>query len=136
MIADRYGWLLDVYPGRGGAVVWLLGEDGERHGLWAPFPVSFFAAGLGVANMVPILFSAAGNHPNLPSANAISIVTMVGYCGILVAPASIGFIAEHAGYRMTYAGLSLLLIVVALLAARAADADGTKAVAPAAPQAA
>ena len=28
MIADLYGWLLDVYPGRGGAVVWLLGEDG------------------------------------------------------------------------------------------------------------
>jgi DNA polymerase-2 len=45
MIADLYGWLLDVYPGRGGAVVWLLGEDGARHRLWAAFPVSFFAAG-------------------------------------------------------------------------------------------
>jgi MFS family permease len=118
----------------------LLGAAGLMGGAVAPYDwvaiVSFFVAGLGVANMVPILFSAAGNHPRLPSANAISIVTMVGYCGILVAPASIGFVAEHAGYRMTYTALSLLLIVVALLAARAADADGTKAVTRAAPQAA
>jgi MFS family permease len=83
--------------------------------------ISFFIAGLGIANMVPILFSAAGNHPRLPSANAISIVTMVGYCGILVAPSTIGFVAEHLGFRPTYAGLSLVLVLVAVLAARAAD---------------
>ncbi|MDZ4086305.1 MAG: MFS transporter [Tabrizicola sp.] len=93
--------------------------------------VSFFVAGLGIANMVPILFSAAGNHPRLPSASAISIVTMVGYCGILVAPSSIGFVAEHVGFRPTYAGLALVLVLVALLAARAADADGTKVLTPA-----
>jgi fucose permease len=87
---------------------------------------SFALAGLGVANMVPILFSAAGNHPRLPSASAISIVTMVGYCGILVAPSSIGFLAEHAGFRPTYAGLSVLLVIVALLASRAADADSLR----------
>jgi MFS family permease len=81
--------------------------------------------------MVPILFSAAGNHPNLPSASAISIVTMVGYCGILVAPSSIGFLAEHLGFRPTYAALSLLLVVVAVLATQAVDADGSRALPPA-----
>ncbi|MCU0829266.1 MAG: MFS transporter, partial [Tabrizicola sp.] len=110
----------------------LLGAAGLMGGALAPYDwvaiASFAVAGLGVANMVPILFSAAGNHPSLPSASAISIVTMVGYCGILVAPSSIGFLAEHMGFRPTYAGLSLLLVVVALLATRAADADGTKAV--------
>jgi MFS family permease len=112
----------------------LLGAAGMMGGALAPYDwvaiVSFAAAGLGVANMVPILFSAAGNHPRLPSASAISIVTMVGYCGILVAPSSIGFLAEHAGFRPTYAGLSLLLVVVAVLAARATDADGAKPVEP------
>ena len=83
----------------------------------------FALAGLGVANMVPILFSAAGNFPGLPSGTAISAVTMVGYAGILVAPASIGFVAEHLGFRLTYAALSLPLIAVALLASRAAGAD-------------
>jgi MFS family permease len=117
-----------------------LGAAGMMGGALAPYDwvaiVSFAAAGLGVANMVPILFSAAGNHPRLPSASAISIVTMVGYCGILVAPSSIGFLAEHVGFRPTYAGLSLLLVVVAVLAARAADADGTKVLPSSAPQAA
>jgi MFS family permease len=108
----------------------LIGAAGLMGGALAPQDwiaiVSFFIAGLGVANMVPILFSAAGNHPRLPSASAISIVTMVGYCGILVAPSSIGFLAEHMGFRPTYAGLSVLLVIVSLLAARAADADGAK----------
>jgi MFS family permease len=108
----------------------LLGAAGMMGGALAPYDwvaiTSFALAGLGIANMVPILFSAAGNHPRLPSASAISIVTMVGYCGILVAPSSIGFIAEHVGFRPTYAGLSLLLVVVALLAAQAADADGAR----------
>lgn len=117
-----------------------LGAAGLMGGALAPYDwvaiASFFVAGLGVANMVPILFSAAGNHPRLPSATAISIVTMVGYCGILVAPSSIGFLAEHAGFRPTYAGLSLILVLVAVLAARAADADGVKVPPAATPQAA
>jgi MFS family permease len=108
----------------------LLGAAGLMGGALAPHDwvaiASFALAGLGVANMVPILFSAAGNHPRLPSASAISIVTMVGYCGILVAPSSIGFLAEHAGFRPTYAGLSVLLVIVALLASRAADADSLR----------
>jgi MFS family permease len=105
----------------------LLGAAGLMGGALAPYDwvaiASFAVAGLGVANMVPILFSAAGNHPTLPSATAISIVTMVGYCGILVAPSSIGILAEHVGFRPTYAALSVLLVVVALMASRAADAD-------------
>mgnify|MGYP006165973577 CR=1 FL=1 len=85
---------------------------------------SFAVAGLGVANMVPIMFSAAGNFPGIASGTAISVVTMVGYAGILVAPAVIGFIAEHIGFRWTYAGLSLLLVLVASLAGSTAGADG------------
>jgi len=96
----------------------------------APVALAGFAlAGLGVANIVPVLFSAAGNYPGHAPGVAISAVTMVGYAGILVAPASIGFIAEHAGYRGTYAGLALLLLVVASQAARTAIADNRTAVA-------
>jgi MFS family permease len=105
----------------------LIGAAGLMGGALAPYDwvaiLSFAFAGLGVANMVPIMFSAAGNRQGIPSAVAISTVTMVGYCGILVAPASIGWVAEHFGFRPTYAGLSLLLVVVALLAAKVADAD-------------
>ena len=85
---------------------------------------SFAVTGIGIANMVPIMFSAAGNHPGIESGTAISIVTMVGYAGILVAPSSIGFIAEWFGFRLTYAALGLLLLVVVAMAGRAAAADG------------
>lgn len=87
---------------------------------------SFAFAGLGIANMVPIMFSAAGNHPGMAAGSAISTVTMVGYAGILVAPSSIGYIAEHIGFRFTYGALALLLLLVTALAGRTAAADGVK----------
>ena len=43
--ADHAGWLLDVYSGDEGAVVWLLGEDGQRRRLSHTFPLAFYAAG-------------------------------------------------------------------------------------------
>lgn len=86
----------------------------------------FFLSGLGVANMVPIMFSAAGNFPGLSSGAALSTVTMVGYAGILVAPSSIGFVAEAVGFRYTYAALALLLVGVSLMAGRVAIADGLR----------
>lgn len=83
----------------------------------------FAFAGLGIANMVPIAFSAAGNHPGLPPGVGISTVAMMGYMGILVAPSTIGFVAEHIGFRVTYAALAVLLLLVVASAKRAAAAD-------------
>jgi MFS family permease len=93
----------------------------------APTPamaiMGFAIAGLGVANIVPILFSAAGNHAGLPTGVGISTVTMVGYSGILVAPSAIGFVGEHIGFRATYLTLAVLMLVLASMAARTAAAD-------------
>lgn len=90
----------------------------------APLAIAGFAlAGLGIANTVPIILSAAGNHPGLGAGVGISVVTMMGYSGILVAPASIGLVADHIGFRLTYAVLALVLIGVAALATRVAAAD-------------
>ncbi len=105
-----------------------LGAAGLMAAALAPNDVvalaGFVLAGLGVANMVPILFSAAGNQPGIIAGAGIATVTMLGYCGILVAPSTIGFVAEAVGFRVTFATLSVLLMAVALLAARAAHADG------------
>lgn len=97
----------------------------------APSPwlaiIAFAISGLGIGNMVPIAFSAAGNQPGLSPGAGIALVTMLGYSGILVAPSSIGFVAEHIGYRITYITLAFCLVVVALLAGRVASADRVKA---------
>lgn len=87
---------------------------------------AFAICGLGVANMVPIMFSAAGNYPGLAPGAAIAAVTMMGYSGILVAPSTIGFVAEHIGFRVTFAALALVLLAVVLLAGRVAVADGVR----------
>jgi fucose permease len=90
----------------------------------AAFAIAGFAfAGIGVANMVPIAFSAAGNYPGYAQGTGIAFVAMLGYMGILVAPFSIGFIAEHFGFRTTFAGLITLLLIVALMANRAKSAE-------------
>jgi len=40
------GWMLDVYPDQeAGVLVWLLGDDGQRHRLRQPLPITFYAAG-------------------------------------------------------------------------------------------
>lgn len=86
----------------------------------------FALAGIGIANMVPIAFSAAGNVPGLAQGVGLSVVTTMGYSGILLAPGSIGFLAERTGFSVIYLGLSLLLLVPLLLSrlARTADFDG------------
>lgn len=105
----------------------LIGAAGLALAAVSPGPVvaiaAFALAGVGVANMIPILFSAAGNHPGLPAGAGIALVTMMGYSGILVAPATIGFVAEQAGFRFTFGGLAGFLLVVALLAGRARAAE-------------
>jgi fucose permease len=87
---------------------------------------AFAIAGLGIANAVPIAFSAAGNQPGLSPGAGISLVTLIGYSGILVAPSTIGFVAEHIGFRSTFVTLALFLSVVVMLAGHVATADRGK----------
>lgn len=45
-MAKLTGWLLDLFADtKPGVVLWLIGEDGERHRLTQEFPVTFYAAG-------------------------------------------------------------------------------------------
>ena len=86
--------------------------------------IGFAIAGIGISNMVPIAFSAAGNMPGLAPGIGLSVVTSMGYSGILVAPSAIGFIAEHTGLASVFIGLPLLHVVVLMLSRLARHADG------------
>ncbi|MGO8102181.1 MFS transporter [Rhizobium leguminosarum] len=87
--------------------------------------LGFAFCGIGISNMVPIAFSAAGNIPGLKPGIAISVVTTMGYSGMLVAPSLIGFVAEHIGFAVVFMALPVLLIVVLLLSNLAHYADET-----------
>ena len=86
----------------------------------------FAVAGLGIANTVPIAFSAAGNQPGASAGAGIAVVTLMGYSGILLAPSVIGFVAEHVGFRITYVVLAGCLVAVGLAANQTAAADRAK----------
>ncbi|WP_225768078.1 MFS transporter [Inquilinus sp. Marseille-Q2685] len=90
----------------------------------APWPaaglIGFALVGVGAANVVPVLFSAAGRVPGMAPGLAISTIATLGYCGILVGPAAIGFIADHLGLP------AALGIVAALLVATAASARAVR----------
>ncbi|KQV73067.1 MFS transporter [Rhizobium sp. Root1220] len=86
--------------------------------------IGFALCGVGISNMVPIAFSAAGNIPGLKAGIGLSVVTTMGYSGMLVAPSAIGFVAEHIGFGVVFMALPLLLVVVLLLSNLARYADG------------
>ena len=88
--------------------------------------VGFALCGIGISNMVPIAFSAAGNIPGLQPGIGISVVTTMGYSGMLVAPSAIGFAAEHVGFSAVFLALPVLLVVVLLLSGLAHYADGIR----------
>ena len=78
---------------------------------------SFVLIGLGCANVVPVLFRRAGSQTVMPSGLAIAAITTLGYAGILLGPAAIGFVAKHVGLTLAFWMIPALLICVPLCAA-------------------
>lgn len=73
----------------------------------------FVLVGLGASNIVPILFTAAGNQRAMPASLAIAAITTIGYAGILSGPALIGFVAHLSSLNMAFAALGGALLLVA-----------------------
>lgn len=97
----------------------------------SPWPwlsiLAFALCGLGIANAVPILFSAAGNHRGLSHGAGMSVVTTMGYSGILVAPSLIGFVGGEIGFRPVYVVVAILIALTIPLAGMVASADSAEA---------
>lgn len=81
--------------------------------------IGFTLIGLGASNIVPVLFTAAGNQQSMPIGLAISAVVSMGYAGLLAGPALMGFIAEVSSLQMSFGLVALGLIAVACLATKA-----------------
>jgi predicted MFS family arabinose efflux permease len=86
----------------------------------APWPAAtllgFVLVGLGAANIVPLMFGAAGRLPGVPAGVAIATVTAVGYAGLLAGPTLIGFVAHASRLSIALALVGGLLVLVALAA--------------------
>jgi MFS family permease len=76
--------------------------------------IGFAIIGLGVSNVVPIAFTAAGNVKELSTGDGIATVALIGYFGLLAGPPVIGFLAELLTLRVALLLLALLLVMMIL----------------------
>jgi MFS family permease len=76
--------------------------------------VGFVVVGLGISNLVPILFGAAGRDPVLGPGPGIAAVTTLGYFGFLIGPAVIGFMSKFFGLPLALSLVAVFGLVTAV----------------------
>ncbi|MEO0565749.1 MAG: MFS transporter, partial [Chloroflexota bacterium] len=78
--------------------------------------VGLSLTGAGVAVVIPLAFSVAGNMPGVPPGTGIAGVATIAYSGFLVGPPVIGAVAEWASLRWSFGLMAGLLVVMTLMA--------------------
>lgn len=130
MAAGRFGG--DALRARTGAVLLvrasaLLAALGLGVALLVAQPVAallgFACVGLGLANIVPILFTAAGRTAGVASEIGIAAVASFGYFGFLIGPPLIGFVAQATSLSWGLALVALFIALIALLAGQSGRAE-------------
>ncbi|MDT1064566.1 MFS transporter [Paracoccus sp. CPCC 101403] len=73
--------------------------------------VALILCGLGMSNIIPLIFSTAGRLGAADGGRSLSRVLTMGYAGILLGPAMIGFVAEASSLQF-----SLMLVLTSVAA--------------------
>ena len=74
--------------------------------------------GLGVATVIPIVYTLAGRNKNMSPSVALAAVSTVGFTGFLFGPPVIGFIAHETGLRLALVLVLVLALVIVVLAGK------------------
>jgi MFS family permease len=80
--------------------------------------VGFALVGVGLSNIVPVIFSAAGKSTATP-ALGVSMAATAGYAGFLVGPPLIGFGAGFVGLRLALGVLVMAALIVCVFGGKA-----------------
>lgn len=78
--------------------------------------LGFFIIGIGSANIVPVFYSLMGKQKVMPVNQAVSAVSTLGYLGILMGPAVIGFVANSTSLYVSFGLLGALAFSQAVIA--------------------
>ena len=85
----------------------------EAPSAWIAF-TGFVVVGLGAANLIPLLFTIASRQKKIPVPQAVSSVTTLGYLGLLVGPAMMGFIAHATSLYVVFGIVAALMVFVSI----------------------
>jgi len=83
-----------------------------------PSTIAFMMVGLGVASVVPTIYSVAGKNPNVPAGEALTIVSSVSFLGFLMGPPVIGYIAEVSSLRVSFGIIGIFGFIIAFMVSR------------------
>lgn len=78
--------------------------------------LGFFIIGIGSANIVPVFYSLMGKQKVMLVNQAVSAVSTLGYLGILMGPAVIGFVANSTSLYVSFGLLGALAFSQAVIA--------------------
>jgi fucose permease len=82
-----------------------------------PAVIGFALCGLGIANAVPLLFTAAGRID--PPGPSLAAAFTLGYTGFIIGPPVIGLLSDQGGLPRTLALLVLAAVTVTVFARKA-----------------
>ncbi|MEN2398310.1 MFS transporter [Flavobacterium sp. MC2016-06] len=83
-----------------------------------PCTIAFMFVGLGVATIVPTVYSMAGKNPTVPPGEALTIVSSVSFLGFLMGPPVIGHIAQTFGLRFSFAFIGIFGVLIAFMVSK------------------
>jgi len=83
-----------------------------------PCTIAFMMVGLGVASIVPTVYSMAGKNPTVPPGEALTIVSSVSFLGFLMGPPVIGHIAENFGLQFSFAFIGIFGVLIAFMVSK------------------
>lgn len=84
-----------------------------------PATIGFALVGLGLANLVPVLFSTGAQIPGVAPSVGVAMVATLGYGGYLMGPPMIGFGGDLFGLRVMLGVLILFSLTISILSQRA-----------------
>lgn len=99
---------------RTGAIVSAIGlTAGLLVGTTSAAIAGFAVMGIGLAFVFPVVYSAAGSTPGIPSGRGVAAVATIGYTGFLAGPPLLGFLARATSIQ---ASLILVAALIAIIA--------------------
>lgn len=96
----------------------------EVHSFYAVLG-SMALAGFAAGNVVPVLFSLAGRQKSMPASLAIASASILGYLGVLMGPALIGYAAHFTGLKLAFVLLGAIVLVAVNLVFAIMSKKGT-----------